>query len=74
MKSAWPPTERKPWQNPPPPKRNPLQNSGLTPWRALEVCRIRPVIDRVFGFDEVLDAIRYYETGAKIGKIVIKVS
>ena len=41
--------------------------------RALEVCRIRPVIDRVFGFDEVLDAIRYYESGAKIGKIVIKV-
>lgn len=42
--------------------------------RALKAGRIRPVIDRVFGFDEVLEAIRYYETGAKIGKIVIKVS
>jgi len=42
--------------------------------RALEAGRIRPVIDRVFGFDKVLEAIRYYGTGAKIGKIVIKVS
>jgi NADPH:quinone reductase-like Zn-dependent oxidoreductase len=41
--------------------------------RALEVNRIKPVIDRVFGFDQVLDAIRYYESGAKIGKVVIKV-
>ncbi|MSP98296.1 MAG: NAD(P)-dependent alcohol dehydrogenase [Betaproteobacteria bacterium] len=42
--------------------------------RALEVNRIKPVIDRVFGFDQVLDAIRYYESGAKIGKVVIKVN
>lgn len=42
--------------------------------RALEVNRIMPVIDRVFGFDEVLEAVRYYESGAKIGKIVIKVA
>ncbi len=41
--------------------------------RALEMCRIRPVIDRVFGFDEVLEEIRYYMSGAKIGKIVVKV-
>lgn len=41
--------------------------------RAIEVNRLRPVIDRVFRFDEVLEAIRYYETGAKIGKIVIRV-
>lgn len=42
--------------------------------RAMEVNRLKPVIDRVFGFDDVLDAIRYYETGAKLGKIVIKVA
>jgi len=41
--------------------------------RAVEVNRIKPVIDRVFGFDDVLEAIRYYETGAKLGKIVIKI-
>lgn len=42
--------------------------------RAIEVNRIKPVIDRVFAFDDVLEAIRYYETGAKLGKIVIKVT
>lgn len=41
--------------------------------RAVEVNRIRPVIDRVFAFDQVLDAIRYYESGEKIGKVVIRI-
>lgn len=41
--------------------------------RAVEVNRIRPVIDRVFAFDQVLDAIRYYESGEKIGKVVISI-
>jgi NADPH:quinone reductase-like Zn-dependent oxidoreductase len=41
--------------------------------RALELNRLRPVIDRVFAFDQVAEAIRYYESGAKIGKVVIKV-
>jgi NADPH:quinone reductase-like Zn-dependent oxidoreductase len=42
--------------------------------QAFESKKMKPVIDRVFGFDEVLEAIRYYETGAKIGKVVIKVA
>ena len=42
--------------------------------RALSVSGIRPVIDKVFGFDEVHEAIRYYESGAKVGKVVIRVS
>jgi NADPH:quinone reductase-like Zn-dependent oxidoreductase len=41
--------------------------------RALETNHIRPVIDRVFDFDEVSDAIRYYESGGKIGKVVIRI-
>lgn len=42
--------------------------------RALEQSQIRPVIDRVFAFDEVADAYRYQESGQHFGKIVIKVS
>ncbi len=36
--------------------------------------KIRPVIDRVFSFDKVLDALNYMETDAKVGKIVIKIA
>ncbi len=41
--------------------------------RAIELHRLQPCIDRVFSFDDALEAIRYYETGAKVGKIVIKI-
>lgn len=41
--------------------------------RAIEVNGLKPVIDRVFRFDEALEAVRYYETGAKVGKVVIEV-
>jgi NADPH:quinone reductase-like Zn-dependent oxidoreductase len=34
---------------------------------------IKPVIDKVFRFDKVLDAMNYMESGAKVGKIVIKI-
>ena len=33
---------------------------------------MRPVIDRVFGFDQVRDAFRYMESGSHFGKIVIR--
>ena len=36
--------------------------------------RMMPVIDKVFPFDRTLEAIRYMEAGAKLGKIVIKVA
>jgi NADPH:quinone reductase-like Zn-dependent oxidoreductase len=39
--------------------------------RAIEVNRLRPVIDRVFSFDEAIDAFRYYQAGQFFGKIVI---
>lgn len=39
--------------------------------RAIEFHRIRPVIDRVYGMEEVKDAIRHLESGQHLGKIVI---
>ena len=35
---------------------------------------VRPVIDRIFPFEQAADAVRYMESGEKIGKIVIKVT
>jgi D-arabinose 1-dehydrogenase-like Zn-dependent alcohol dehydrogenase len=42
--------------------------------QAAALNRIAPVVDRVFAFDDAPDALRYMETGEKIGKIVIRVS
>jgi NADPH:quinone reductase-like Zn-dependent oxidoreductase len=39
--------------------------------RAIEVNRLKPVIDRVFTFDDAVDAYRYYEDAAPFGKVVI---
>ena len=39
--------------------------------RAIEQTRIEPVIDRVFAFDKVHDAYRYFQRGASFGKVVI---
>jgi NADPH:quinone reductase-like Zn-dependent oxidoreductase len=36
--------------------------------------KIKPVIDKVFTFDRVIEAMQYMESGGKIGKIVIKVA
>jgi putative PIG3 family NAD(P)H quinone oxidoreductase len=36
--------------------------------------RIRPVIDREFSFDDIVEAHRYMETNANFGKIVVNVS
>jgi NADPH:quinone reductase-like Zn-dependent oxidoreductase len=38
----------------------------------IETNRIKPVIDRSFGFDEIADALRYLESGSHFGKIVVK--
>ena len=35
---------------------------------------LRPVIDRVFGFDEARDAYRYLKSGQHFGKVVVRVS
>lgn len=42
--------------------------------RAIALNGIRPVIDRVFGFDEVHEAFHHYESGTAFGKVVIRVA
>jgi NADPH:quinone reductase-like Zn-dependent oxidoreductase len=39
--------------------------------RAIEVNRLRPVIDRVFSFGDAVDAYRYYDDAQPFGKVVI---
>jgi NADPH:quinone reductase-like Zn-dependent oxidoreductase len=39
---------------------------------AIEVNRMRPVISRIFAFEELAEALKYMETGSHFGKIVIK--
>jgi NADPH:quinone reductase-like Zn-dependent oxidoreductase len=41
--------------------------------RAVAVNRIRPVVDRIFAFDEAVAAYKYQASGAFIGKVVITV-
>ncbi|MBF9149459.1 zinc-dependent alcohol dehydrogenase family protein [Novosphingobium jiangmenense] len=41
--------------------------------RAMEATGFAPVVDRVFGFHEALDACRYLKSGAHLGKVLIKV-
>ena len=41
---------------------------------AIAANKIKPVIDRVFGFDEVHVAYQYMAAGAHFGKIVIRVA
>ena len=36
--------------------------------------QIRPVIDRVFDFDQAKDALQYLASGAHFGKVVVKVA
>ena len=42
--------------------------------RAIALHRLRPVVDRVFGFTEAVEAYRYLESAAHFGKIVLRVS
>lgn len=39
--------------------------------RAIALHEVRPVIDRMFPFDEVPDAYRHFESRAHFGKVVI---
>ena len=41
--------------------------------RALELRKVHPVIDRVFEFDDAVDAYRYLESQAHFGKIVVRI-
>ncbi|HEY0160042.1 MAG TPA: NAD(P)-dependent alcohol dehydrogenase [Thermoanaerobaculia bacterium] len=40
--------------------------------RAMEEGGMRPVVDRVFGFDEAAEAFRYLESGRQFGKVCIR--
>ena len=35
--------------------------------------RLRPIVDRIYSFDELLEAKAYMETNAHLGKIVVRV-
>jgi NADPH:quinone reductase-like Zn-dependent oxidoreductase len=39
---------------------------------AIDICGIKPVIDRSFGLDKLADAFRYQESGEHFGKIVVE--
>jgi len=41
--------------------------------RAIEAHRLRPVIDRVFAFDEAREAYRHFDTAPHFGKVVIDI-
>src|SRR5207247_11117086 len=40
--------------------------------RAIALNKLRPVVDRVFGFGEIRAALQYMESGAHFGKICLK--
>ena len=40
---------------------------------AIEVNGMEPVVDKVFAFDEALDAYRFQQSGAHFGKVVIRI-
>jgi NADPH:quinone reductase-like Zn-dependent oxidoreductase len=40
--------------------------------RAIESSGLRPAIDRVFAFDQAVEALHYLESGAHFGKVVIR--
>jgi NADPH:quinone reductase-like Zn-dependent oxidoreductase len=42
--------------------------------RAVEVNQLRPVVDRVFAFEDAREALHYMESGSHFGKIVVKIS
>ena len=42
--------------------------------KAADQNNLKPLVDRVFAFDQALEAVRYFESGAHSGKVVIKVA
>lgn len=41
--------------------------------RAIEINRITPPVDRVFGLTETVEALKYFASGSFVGKVVIRV-
>ncbi len=42
--------------------------------RAVEVNQLKPLVDRVFAFEDAREALHYMESGSHFGKIVVKIS
>jgi len=42
--------------------------------QAIEAAGLRPIVDRVFAFEELPTAYRYFESRSHVGKVVIRVS
>jgi NADPH:quinone reductase-like Zn-dependent oxidoreductase len=40
--------------------------------RAITQHQLRPVVDKVFGFSEIGDAMRFMESGAHFGKVCVR--
>lgn len=38
------------------------------------MAEIHPVVDKVFAFEDLVEAYKYYESQAHVGKVVVKVS
>lgn len=43
-------------------------------YRAMEATQLRPAVDRVFAFEEVVEALRYLQAGEHVGKVCVQVS
>jgi NADPH:quinone reductase-like Zn-dependent oxidoreductase len=41
--------------------------------RAIALHKLRPVVDRVFAFKEIKEALRHMESGGHFGKICIRI-
>ena len=41
--------------------------------RAIALSQMHPVVDRVFEFDQAPQALKYLESGAHFGKVVVRV-
>jgi len=41
--------------------------------KAIEVNDIHPVVDKVFDFDDTIEAIKYFKSQAHLGKVVINI-
>ena len=41
--------------------------------RAIELAKLKPVVNRVFEFDEAREALKYMQSGAHFGKVVVRI-
>ena len=41
--------------------------------RAIDEAKLRPIVDKVFEFDQVREALTYMERGSHFGKIVVTI-